>query len=129
MILLWVARLIVNFFTEQHQHLFFAFTIISLRAGNEHIMVGNNHRIEATFQSGARNILMRPASIGVDGVHVQINNEFVHYASCIADIGSSGFYSTCDSGLFATNPKNRSIMSKLNLQEAYQQWNQKIILI
>jgi hypothetical protein len=72
------ARLIVDFFARQQEHIaFFVIAIIAFDALDEHVMVGDDDKIDARDQRGSGNMGVIAFAVRVRSVGVQIADVFV----------------------------------------------------
>ena len=78
MIFLRVPRLVMDFLPDQHEDLFVLFLVIALKSVDENIMVGDDDHIHTGFEGGCGNVFVQAAPVRVSGVHVQVDNDFVH---------------------------------------------------
>jgi hypothetical protein len=82
-VFLRVTALVVDLLSNQEQDAVAADAVISLHTLNQDIMVGHNDSLQPRFYGSLRNILVGARPVGVDRVHVQINDNFVHETSSI----------------------------------------------
>jgi hypothetical protein len=68
----------VNLFTYQQQHLFLPILVVIRRAVDQDVMIGDDHGVDAGFQGSLGDLAVRSTPIRVGGVHVKIDDEFVH---------------------------------------------------
>jgi hypothetical protein len=83
-ILLRIPILIVDFLSNQEQDAVSSDPIISLHTLNQHIVIRHDNRIQTGFNGGVGDILVRASSIREAGMHVQIDDNFVHGSSIFA---------------------------------------------
>src|SRR5512142_1282454 len=89
MVLLGIAVLVVDLLSNQEQDTACAErtrwwardAVISLHALNEHVMIRHDHNIQTCFNGSLCDIFMGSGPIREAGVHVQVDDNFVHEAS------------------------------------------------
>ncbi len=78
MVFLWIAILVVDFFASQYEDAFLSFMIISVHPLYQNIVISNQENIHAGFKSRLPQFSVCTGTIRVSGVHVQIDDQFVH---------------------------------------------------
>ena len=77
-VLLRVAVLVVQLLPDQHQHPSVQFLVIALETLHQDVVIGDDDGIQSGLNGSAHDVLVRATAVRVAGVHVQIDDDFVH---------------------------------------------------
>ena len=80
---MWFAGLIVDFFTDDHQHApgvgAFLKNPIAVEFLDKKVVVGDNDNIDPSLVGSLGDLGVRACAIGEHAVHMQVDDIFVHY--------------------------------------------------
>jgi hypothetical protein len=78
MVFLRAAILIMDFLTGEDERTFLSNTMVSINPLHQGVVVCNQEHIHASLDSCTPQICVGAGPIGVGGVHVQVDGQFVH---------------------------------------------------
>ena len=78
MVFLRITVLVVDFLASNYEGSFVPDLTISIHSLHPNVMIGNQKDIHACFKSRTAKIGVDARAIRVGGMHVQINNQFIH---------------------------------------------------
>jgi hypothetical protein len=78
MVFLWIAPAIMDFLTGEHEYTPAARFHVTVDALDPHVVVCDQHHIHAGSDRRFSDLPMASSAVGVGGVHVQIQDDFVH---------------------------------------------------
>jgi len=108
-ILLRVARLVVYLFTYQEQDLSIAILVISFGTIDPHVMICHDDGIQPGDHSCLGDLLVRAETIGIAGVHMEVDDGFIHaHSPCVKSAGRE----TLDVGIELTFFLSKGIIRK-----------------
>lgn len=68
----------MDFLTDQHQHAPVPIPLVAGWAIHPNIVIGNDNGVQSRSQRSLGDLSMAGVAIGIVGVHMQIDNDFVH---------------------------------------------------
>jgi len=68
----------VHFFPHQQQHLARILAVIIFGTIHPHVVVGENHGVDAGCEGGGGDLVVGDVPVGVAGVKVEVEEDFVH---------------------------------------------------
>jgi hypothetical protein len=77
-ILLRVARLVVDFLSNEHEHALVPVAVAALEVFDQHVVIGDDDRVQTGSDGCRGNIRVQAGPIRVACVHVQVNSNFLH---------------------------------------------------
>jgi hypothetical protein len=77
-IFLWIAATIMDLLAGEHEDPACGRLNVAINSLNPNIVVRYEHNIQAGFDRSFSNLTMAPRAVGIRGVHVQIQDDFVH---------------------------------------------------
>lgn len=86
-ILLRVAVLVMHFLADEHEDFPPVAGNVAPHVAHKHIVIGHDDCVEARLESGRGNVTMAAASIGIAGVHMQVDDDLVHGEECPGSVG------------------------------------------
>ena len=78
MVLLRVTVLVMDLLPDQQQDAVPGDTVISLQTLYQHVMIRDDDYIQPCFNGRMGDILVSTGAIRVAGMHVQVDDDFVH---------------------------------------------------
>ena len=79
MVLGWLAVGIVDFLADEHEQLARSVLVVSFHSADMHVVVGDDDHIQPSREGCAGQVGMRPGSVRIGGVHVEIQYQFGHF--------------------------------------------------
>ena len=73
----------VDFLSNQEQDPARSAAVVSFHALHQHVMVRHDNDIQPALHRGLGDVFVCTATVRVTGVHVQIDNDFVHKILCV----------------------------------------------
>jgi hypothetical protein len=82
----------VNLLPDEHEHALIADALVPFKVFDQHVVVGDDDRVQPLADGGRGNVLVQAAPVRVARVHVQVDSNFVHedYSCGILESGIAG---------------------------------------
>jgi hypothetical protein len=80
----------MNLLTSQNENSFFTISLVFVRPLYQDVVVGDEEYIYAGFKGGTPQVRVSAGTVGVGGVHMQVDGQFVHESPFLR-ILSTGF--------------------------------------